>query len=164
MLPTLLSLSFPAVMILAMVTDFRSFEVPDILPLVLVLAYPLAALSAGFAWQQILWAFGLGGLVLAVAVVLFTLRIMGGGDGKLLAAAALWTGPERLLEFLLITTLAGGVLTIALFLYRRLPLASALSGITSLRQLHENKREVPYAIAIGAAGLIIYQHLPVLSS
>ena len=42
-----LSLVFPVVMILAMVADFRTFNIPNSLPLILVLTYPLAALSAG---------------------------------------------------------------------------------------------------------------------
>jgi len=163
MLLTGLSLVFPVVMVLAMVADFRTFEIPNLLPLVLVLGYPLAALSAGFSWQQILWAAALGGVTLVVAIVMFALGVLGGGDGKLLAAAALWTGREQILAFLLITALAGGVLTVALLLYRRLPLASHLAGIAALRQMHAKKRDIPYAIAIGGAGLIIYPHLPILN-
>ncbi|MDP7547599.1 MAG: prepilin peptidase [Alphaproteobacteria bacterium] len=163
MLLTVLSLVFPVVMILAMVADFRTFEIPNRLPLVLALGYPLAAFTAGFSWQQILWAFALGGLMLLVAIVLFALRIMGGGDGKLLAAAVPWTGQEQILEFLLLTTLAGGALAMALLLYRRLPLASHLAGIAALRQLHAKKRDIPYAIAIGGAALIIYPQLPILN-
>jgi prepilin peptidase CpaA len=163
MLLALLSLIFPVVMVLAMVADFRTFEIPNSLPLALVLVYPLAAVSAGFSWQQILWACALGSLMLLVAMVMFALRVMGGGDGKLLAAASLWTGQEQIFEFLLITTLAGGVLTMALLLYRRLPLASHFTGIAVLRQLHAKKKDIPYAIAIGAGGLIVFPHLPILN-
>jgi prepilin peptidase CpaA len=151
------------VMIVAMIADFRTFNIPNSLPLILMLAYPLAALSAGFSWQQILWTFALGSLVLLVAVAMFVMKIMGGGDGKLLAAATLWTGQERLLEFLLLTALAGGILALSLLLYRRLPLANALSGMAALRQMHENKQDVPYAIAIGIAGLLAYPLLPILN-
>ena len=158
-----LSLVFPVVMILAMVADFRTFNIPNSLPLILVLTYPLAALSAGFTWQQILWAFALGMLALLVAVVMFAVKIIGGGDGKLLAAATLWTGQERLLEFLLLTALAGGFLALGLLLYRRRPLASTLAGMATLRQLHEKKHDVPYAIAIGFAGLVAYPLLPILN-
>ena len=164
MLVTMLSFVFPVVMILAMVADFRTLEIPDRLSLALAAAYPLAALSAGSSRQQILWSFALGGLMLLAAIVMFALRIMGGGGGKLLTATALWTGQEQLVAFLLLTTLAGGILTIALLLYRHLPPASQLTGIVALRQLHEQKRNVPYAIAIGGAGLIIYPHLLILRS
>ena len=163
MLLVALSLIFPMAMVMAMVSDVRNFEIPDSLPLLLLLAYPLTALSAGFSWQQILWAFSLSGLMLVVAIILFLLRIMGGGDGKFLAASVLWIGQERLWEFLFVTTLAGGVLALALILFRRLPLASALEGIATIQQLHAKKQDIPYAVAIGSAGLIVYPHLPVLN-
>jgi prepilin peptidase CpaA len=137
MLVTMLSFVFPVVMILAMVADFRTLEIPDRLSLALAAAYPLAALSAGSSRQTILWSFALGGLMLLAAIVMFALRIMGGGGGKLLTATALWTGQEQLVAFLLLTTLAGGILTIALLLYRHLPPASQLAGIAALRQLHK---------------------------
>ncbi len=163
MLLMALSLIFPIAMVLAMVSDVRSFEIPDSLSLLLLIAYPLVALSAGFSWPQILWAFSLSGLVLIVAIILFLLRIMGGGDGKFLAASVLWTGHERLCEFLFVTTFVGGVLALVLIIFRRLPLASALEGIATMQQLHARKQDMPYAVAIGCAGLIVYPHLPVLN-
>ena len=163
MLLMALTLIFPMAMVMAMVSDVRDFEIPNSLPLLLLVAYPLTALIAGFSWQQILWAFSLSGLMLAIAIILFLLRIMGGGDGKLLAASVLWIGQERLWEFLFMTTFAGGVLALALMLFRRLPLASALKSIATIEQLHARKQDIPYAVAIGCAGLIIYPHLPVLN-
>ncbi|MDP6874410.1 MAG: prepilin peptidase [Alphaproteobacteria bacterium] len=163
MVTLMLSLVFPVVMVLAMVTDLRTFEIPNRLTLVLVLAYPLAALSAGFAWQQILWAFALAVMVLLAGIVMFVLKIMGGGDGKLMAAAALWTGQELISEFLAITALAGGLLALTLLLYRRMPLSPALSELPTLSQLHEKKQDVPYAIAIGIAGLAIYPQVPLVN-
>ncbi len=163
MLLMALTLIFPMAMVMAMVSDVRDFEIPNSLPLLLLVAYPLTALIAGFSWQQIFWAFFLSGLMLAIAIILFLLRIMGGGDGKLLAASVLWIGQERLWEFLFVTTFAGGVLALALMLFRRLPLASALKSIATIEQLHARKQDIPYAVAIGCAGLIIYPHLPVLN-
>ena len=158
-----LSLVFPVVMILSMLSDLRTFEIPNRLPLALVVGYPLAALSAGLSWQPQLWAFALGGLMLVIAVIMFVLGLMGGGDGKLLAAAAIWTGPERVLDFLIATALAGGILALALLVFRRLPLAAGLSSFPTMRRLHAEKRDVPYAVAIGGAGLGIYPQLPLLS-
>ncbi|MBT5192520.1 MAG: peptidase, partial [Rhodospirillaceae bacterium] len=74
-----LSLVFPVVMILSMLSDLRTFEIPNRLPLALVVGYPLAALSAGLSWQPQLWAFALGGLMLVIAVIMFVLGLMGGG-------------------------------------------------------------------------------------
>ena len=97
-----------------MVSDFRSFEIPVSVPLLLVIMYPITAICAGFSWSQIFWAFSLGALVLVFAIILFLLRIMGGGDGKLLAASVLWIGPENLWEFIFTTAIAGGILALGL--------------------------------------------------
>ena len=59
MLLMALTLIFPMAMVMAMVSDVRDFEIPNSLPLLLLVAYPLTALIAGFSWQQIFWAFSL---------------------------------------------------------------------------------------------------------
>jgi len=64
---------------------------------------------------------------------------------------------------LALSPLAGGFLALGLLLYRRRPLASTLAGMATLRQLHEKKHDVPYAIAIGLAGLVAYPLLPILN-
>ena len=162
MLLTVLSLIFPFVMILAMVADFRTFEIPHSLPIALIVIYPIAAWAADMPWQQIAWAFGLGAIMLVAAILMVLFKVMGGGDGQLIAAVALWTGTETIMPFLLLIALMGGVLALVVLLYRRLPLASTLAGMTAFRKMHEEKRDLPYAIAIGIAGLVIYPRLPML--
>ncbi|MDE0943266.1 MAG: prepilin peptidase [Alphaproteobacteria bacterium] len=162
MLLTVLSLTFPLVMIWAMVADFRTFEIPHSLPIALVVVFPIAAWAANMSWQQIAWACGLATFMLVVAILMVLFRVMGGGDGKLIAAAALWTGPEAIMPFLLLIALMGGVLALVILLYRRLPLASTLASLTAFQKMHAEKRDLPYAIAIGIAGLIIYPRLPIL--
>ena len=98
-----------------------------------------------------------------VAIILFLLRIMGGGDGKLLAASVLWIGPDKLWEFLFTTAIAGGILALVLLLFRGLPLASAFKGFPALQQLHGRKNDIPYAVAIGCAVLLFYPNLPILN-
>jgi len=44
---SLIGLIFPLVMLAAMISDARRFEIPNSLPLLLLLAYPPAALAAG---------------------------------------------------------------------------------------------------------------------
>ncbi len=162
MVATALSLIFPLAMVWAMVSDLRTFEIPNRLSIALVLVYPLAAFFAGLSWQTMAWAFSLGTLMLVAAMVAAAFGILGGGDGKLLAAAAVWTGPEVLLQMLLITALAGGAVALVLLLYRRLPLPAALSGFATMRQLHAKGKDIPYAVAIGSAGLVIFPQLPTL--
>lgn len=63
------------------------------------------------------------GAVFAVGFGLFALNWLGGGDVKLMAALALWAGVEHLTLFLIVTSLAGGLLSIV-FLIRRWLFAS----------------------------------------
>ena len=51
--------------------------------------------------------------VFAAGALAFHLGALGGGDVKLMAAGALWTGAGLADEFLMITLMAGGVLALA---------------------------------------------------
>ncbi len=47
---------------------------------------------------------------------------MGGGDAKLIAATALWFGPNvSLMDYLVMVSILGGVLTLTIILYRMIP-------------------------------------------
>ena len=92
------------------------------------------------------------GVALAAFVALaalFAVRVMGGGDVKLLTALALWVRPDLFLHLLLIMSLAGGVLTIVLV------------GWHTIRR-ERDKIAVPYgvAIAFGALWVLAVNYLP----
>ena len=78
--------------------------------------------------------------VFAVLTGLFALRMMGGGDVKLLAALALWLPAKPFFELLLIMALAGGVLTVVM-------------GMWHIMHRRKDRLKIPYGIAIAAAGL-----------
>ena len=156
----LASLIFPIVLVAAMVTDLRRFEIPNVLPIVLACAYPVAAALAGHDLNQMLWHGAVGGCALLVGMIMFFLRVFGGGDAKLIAAVALWTGPSLVVDFTLFTAVFGGAIALVLLLFWRLPLPSALAGVPALRRLHTARNQVPYALAIGASGLLVYTNLP----
>jgi prepilin peptidase CpaA len=92
-----------------------------------------------------LWpALAAGAGVLAGGTALFAAGLVGGGDVKLAAAVAVWVGTGALSEFLVVTTLAGGLLALAMLpaqLWRR------------LRGHGQAGRGVPYGVAIVAAAL-----------
>ena len=95
-------------------------------------------------------------VVLAVAFVFFSQGWIGGGDAKLAAATALWFGFAHLLDYLLYASIFGGVLTLALLQFRRLPLPGVLSRQAWIRRLHDRAGDVPYGIALAAAALAVY--------
>jgi prepilin peptidase CpaA len=78
----------------------------------------LAGIVAGFLLND--WRFALGGLGLALAIhlPLFALRATGGGDVKLMAALGALLGFEQWLRVFLISAVLGGVVALALVLWR----------------------------------------------
>jgi len=148
-----LSLVFPALLLWAAASDVARFEIPNAIPLALAAAFPPFGVAAAMSMSEIALHFGVGLLALAAGAALFFARLLGGGDAKLIAATAIWTGAAGLPRFLVAMALAGGVLALLLVLYRLLP---APSGTGLLRRLHERRREAPYAVAIGGGGLVWY--------
>lgn len=160
MLVILPSLIFPIVLVLAMLSDVRRFIIPNALSILLAVSYPLVAWLAGLPLQTILLNLALGAGLLVAGIILFIMRVFGGGDAKLIAAVGIWTGLEVLLPFLAYMAIIGGALALALLLFRRVKLAEALARWNWLKELHQRRHEVPYAVAIGLAGLLVYTKLP----
>ncbi len=91
-----------------------------------------------------------GAVVLLAAIALYAVGGFGGGDGKLLAAAALWIGFEGLVTYLAFVSIAGGVLAVAILIYRRVPAVEALPIPDWALKLHKQGTGIPYGIAIAA--------------
>ncbi|HZG09069.1 MAG TPA: prepilin peptidase [Allosphingosinicella sp.] len=89
-------------------------------------------------WPDVAIQVGVAALVFAIFLVAFAMGQMGGGDVKMLGAVALWLPPMAVFHLVVIMSIAGGVLTLAMLLPARL-----------LRQ--EGNPEIPYGIAIAFA-------------
>lgn len=144
-------LIFSGLLVWAAVTDLREFLIPNRISVAIVALYPAHVLASA---QPVDWVGALiaCGIVFAVGFALFALRITGGGDVKLLAATALWAGPDLVTPFLLVTAVAGGVL--ALVKLGQLRLAHARQG-DSAQTSEPLKQNVPYGLAIVASGLFV---------
>ena len=146
---------FPAVMIMAALSDLFTMTIPNRLSIVLVaLFFPLAFL-AGLPVEAILMHLAAGLAILVVGFFLFNLGTLGGGDAKLMAAAGLWVGFAALLDFLLYTAVGGGLLAMAILAFRRLPEIYLVGPQWALR-LHAKDGGIPYGIAIAAGALISF--------
>jgi len=124
----------------------------------------LAAVGLGlrFAEGTALAALAAALLVLAAGIALWHVGCWGGGDAKLLAAAALAVPPSGVPGLLLATALAGGALAAGYLFAARLaaaapPLAPAPRGTGLLRRAlraerHRLRRRgpLPYGVAIAA--------------
>lgn len=155
---------FPIALTYAAVCDLRSFEIPNGVSVVLFLGFIPIALLAGWDAQALIDHLLAAFAILAIGFFLFAGGIIGGGDAKLLPAVTVWTGWQLLPAFLVAMALSGGVLALGLLVFRRFPLAAKVARIDWLRGLHENRKDVPYAVAIAAGGVFVFVSLPIVAA
>jgi len=155
------------------ITDFLKLKIPNILPALIILcfsvAYSLQAIlntNAGF--QELsshLIAFV---VTLLTMMALFFFKLFGGGDAKLIAAISLWIGLQGMPLFLMVMTIAGGVLAIISVIMRKTKLGQGLTvkltQINSLKggwinALASGTNVVPYGIAIATGGISAFRSL-----
>ena len=137
---TLLGL-LAATLVWIAVVDVKTYTISNGINLAIALVAPVYWLSAGV---PLLPDAGFR-IAAAVAVFLlfaiaFYLNAMGGGDVKLAGALALWFSPVTTMKLVIITSLAGGVLTLI------------VAGVHRARK-KEGRPEVPYGVAIAFGGL-----------
>lgn len=124
----------------AVVSDLTGRWIPDSIPLGLLLLFALYTLTSPHlapVWTHLATGAGL----LVVGFVLFALGGLGGGDGKLMAAAGLWVGPHDLTLFLI----GLGLLSLCLALFALLPFERT-------RRLRAN---LPFAVAIAPPAIVL---------
>ena len=148
-------LLFPAALAYAAVMDIFTMTIPNRISLALIAGFPLAALMAGFPMHTTLMHLAAFAIILAFGIGFFAFNLLGGGDAKLLATAALWLGFEQLLPFVTTVAIAGGALAIFFLAVRRIPVGSLPLPEWAAR-LHKGNNGIPYGLAICAGGLLIY--------
>lgn len=152
---------FPLVVIRAGIGDFVTMRIPNWLVLTLLLGYVVLAPLAGLSLYQMALGLASAAVVFCLGLGAFACGWMGGGDVKLMAVAALWLGLPYLPAFLLWTAILGGLLTLALLLYRSLPLSDAfVSRMGWAVPLRADENRVPYGVAIALAALLVFSTTP----
>ena len=149
-------LLFPAVMAFSASSDLLTMTIPNRACAALAAGYFVLALAVGMPIEAVAIHLSCGAAVLLVTFFLFSKGWIGGGDAKLAAASALWLGWALILNYGLIASVFGGVLTLVLLLGRRIPLPAWAARLGWLARLHHPKSGVPYGIALAAAGLVMY--------
>ncbi|HZL32148.1 MAG TPA: prepilin peptidase [Pseudolabrys sp.] len=147
---------FPALMAFAASSDLFTMTISNRLSLTLVGGFVVLALIIGMSLPTIGLHLAAAAAVLVVAFGFFSQGWIGGGDAKLAAATALWFGFDFLLDYMVYASLFGGVLTLVLIQFRKLPLPAVLARQKWIMRLHETGGGVPYGIALAAAAMIVY--------
>ena len=146
----------PAAMIYAGAMDFFTMTIPNRVSVALVIAFLAAALLAGVDARTMLSHVGAALLVLTITIVMFSFNWIGGGDAKLLSAAALWFGFEHLLDYIVLVTILGGLLSVGILAYRQVVPPMWISGLGWAERLHDDKAGVPYGLALAGAALWLF--------
>ena len=146
---------FLGLLALAAYFDVREYRIPNRLSLFIAALYPVHVVASA---QPVDWVGGLvvAAIVLAVLLALYAFRAVGGGDVKLLTVTAMWAGPAAMAEFLVITTLAGGLLALLMISSARFGFAVGLAGIGRRGPKSMVLKEaLPYGVAIAAGGFFV---------
>jgi prepilin peptidase CpaA len=154
---------FPFCMVYSAVSDTLSMTIANRVPLILVGTFAVIAPLTGMDWSSYGWHMAAGALTLAITFAMFAIRAMGGGDAKLIAATAVWMGfGLPLTQYLIVSAFVGGLLTVAILAYRASPLSAYTGQNMFLRNFVHGSKGIPYGIALGIAGLIVYPRSPLM--
>ncbi|MEM5502870.1 prepilin peptidase [Ahrensia kielensis] len=162
MIATIIFVVFPFAMIYAALSDIFSMTIANKVSALLIATFLVVAPFIGLSWHDFglhLMAFA---VVLSVTFAMFALGAMGGGDAKLLASSALWMGfSEHLLNYILMSAMAGGVLAILIILLRKTSMAVYAGELPMLRQVIDAKG-IPYGVALAVGGLFAFPDSPAM--
>ena len=159
-----LMLIFPVAMAFAAATDLLTFKIPNRISIALVAAFIVVAPFSGLSWSALLVHAATFAVVLAIGIALFSAGLFGGGDAKLLAAASLWVGYDRLGMYVAMVAICGGLLAIVLLAFRRIDLPETIRQQGWIARLHDPKAGMPYGIALAAAALWVWPTTKLFSS
>jgi prepilin peptidase CpaA len=130
-------------LVVAAVIDVKTFTISNRLNVFVALLAPLFWWSTGLDfWPDAAIQIGVAVIVFALLAAAFYAGMMGGGDVKLAAALALWFSPVTTMKFLILMSIAGGVLTLVVVAIHRI-------------KKKEGKPRVPYGVAIAFGALAI---------
>src|SRR3546814_10866294 len=105
-----------------------------------LLAIPFWIASGLALWPDVAIQFGGAFLFFLLFAGMFAVGAMGGGDVKMIGAVMLWIPLPLFLPMLMIMAIGGGILSAAMLIHMKLRPSDKMA-------------EVPYGVAIAAAGL-----------
>lgn len=130
-------------LLIAAFTDLRRRQIDNWLNAAIAALAPVYWWAGGLhLWPDVVLQLGVALAAFVMLAGLFALRMMGGGDVKLLTALALWLRPLLFAKLLLIMALVGGVLTVGM-------------GMWHVLRRRKDHLKIPYGVAIATAGLCV---------
>lgn len=151
----LLCVAFPFLMAYAAASDLLTMRISNRVTSLVVISFVLHALVSGMPLNELGLHLAAGVLTLFVAFTMFARGWIGGGDAKLAAGTALWLGIEHLADYVIVASVLGGALTLAILLARSYPLPRVTLRLPFAVHLHDSRTGIPYGIALAAAALFV---------
>jgi len=102
-----------AVLFYAALTDLKRYKIGNELILVLTGLFFLHAFLSG-RWTTLHWNVGFAALLFVIMLYFYSMKLMGGGDLKLLTVAFLWVGPFCAFPFALFLLFFVGIHTLGI--------------------------------------------------
>ena len=169
MLASLPLLVFPFCMMAAAISDARRFIIPNTLSIALVAGFFVAFALSGLGWAALANHLAAGTVMLLIGVALFAFNIAGAGDGKLLAAAALWMGYPGFVPALVYVCFAGGALSLFIVLawvfLRWYPRLSVMfPKLADLAAKPLRGLPAPYGVAIAVGAVLAFPQSPIFKA
>ncbi|MFT3809934.1 MAG: prepilin peptidase [Micropepsaceae bacterium] len=156
LLQAIVLIACPVFLVLGAMTDIVSYRIPNWIPGALIVLFAIAAPLAGMPLDLAGWHALVFVAALLFGMALFAFNVIGGGDAKFFAGAALWMGPAVIGKYLLAFAFVGGVFAVLILILRRVPLATASAArLPVLNQLLLPTAGMPYGVALGIGGLIV---------
>ena len=150
---------FPFALAYAASSDLLTMTISNRVPLLLAGAFVAMSPLIGMDLATFAMHWAAGGAMLVVTFFLFAMGWIGGGDAKLAAVVALWIGwPPQIIEFVALASIFGGLLTLAILVFRQMVVPAFVMRPRWVQKLHDDETGIPYGIALAAGGLAVYPH------
>ncbi|MEL6830099.1 MAG: prepilin peptidase [Pseudomonadota bacterium] len=161
MIEVLFAASFVLLCAFAAIRDLNTLTIPNWLNGWIAFLFLPMCVVAMPGWDVFGMHMLVGLIAFAIAVLLFSMNVFGGGDAKMIPAVALWIGPSGMMSFVVFMAIAGGVLTILIVVLRGVLPQPATPGFAY--ETLTKGAGVPYGVAIAIGAILAASQSPILS-
>jgi prepilin peptidase CpaA len=161
MISAIFGAAFFVLCLQAAVKDTLSLKITNGLNLSIVALFIPAAFATQIGWGVAGWHLFAGLIAFIVSYLLFSLRLFGGGDAKMIPAVILWIGPAGWMHFVMGMALSGGLLALVILLARKSVPATVTPGFA--QKILNKENGIPYGVAIAIGAFYAAPHSQLLN-
>lgn len=148
-------------------SDYKGMVIPNYITVFVLLSFFVSYAALYFGGIQIFEPLKhhliAGGVMFFITFVMFVVRMVGGGDSKLIMAFAFWVGLEGLPVYLFYMALSGVFIGVAaIILKRKKPFKNPAEG-SWVARVQSGENVIPYGIAIVTGAFVAFVQLGFLS-